>query len=246
MISTGDGQKRPKVSSTPRNKTRMCMYFWHSVLLTFDRFCPSPDIYRYNFSNISVNPKKGEAPVQSSQELPSLSGEEPAVLASQETASTASEDMGFTQSTTSTSQESAPDEQLVLSSVNRALEILDQSPIPCKKAKLSNWVSKKIDRACVDLKERLRCNYDPPGSDKTALAEIVNGLKKKYQDVNTTRSEKIQILTVLPDCWSNTKISSEFGASLYMIREAGALKLKDGVLATPKPKTGMHHQNLLS
>lgn len=65
--------------------------------------------------------------------------------------------------------------------------------------------------------------------------EIIKPLKDKFQST-TERSEKVQILTILPKSWSVRKIQSEFGASNYMARKAKELVKEKGILATPNPK----------
>lgn len=47
-------------------------------------------------------------------------------------------------------------------------------------------------------------------------SEIIRQLKDKFQET-TVRSEKVQVLTVLPKSWSIRRIEEEFGASNYMV-----------------------------
>ena len=68
-------------------------------------------------------------------------------------------------------------------------------------------------------------------------SEIVRQLKEKFKET-TMRSEKVQILTVLPKSWSIRKVQDEFGASNYMVRKAKDLVKKKGILSTPNPKVG--------
>ena len=65
--------------------------------------------------------------------------------------------------------------------------------------------------------------------------EIVNQLKEKF---NTTekRSEKLQILTVLPKSWSRSKIQEEFKVTQYMARQAKNLVKEKGVMALPNKR----------
>ena len=41
-------------------------------------------------------------------------------------------------------------------------------------------------------------------------------IRDKFQET-TVRSEKVQVLTVLPKSWSIRRIEEEFGASNYMV-----------------------------
>ncbi len=52
----------------------------------------------------------------------------------------------------------------------------------------------------------------------TADSEIISQLKEKYPTAQ--RSEKIQILTVLPRSWSIRRTEIEFGATHSMVRLA--------------------------
>ena len=51
--------------------------------------------------------------------------------------------------------------------------------------------------------------------------EIIAQLKERFSTAK--RSEKVQILTVLPQSWSIRKIQSEFRAPKFMVRKAKAL-----------------------
>jgi len=62
-------------------------------------------------------------------------------------------------------------------------------------------------------------------------------LKDKFEET-TVRSEKVQVLTVLPKSWSIRRIEEEFGASNYMVRKAKDLVKRKGILSSPNPKPG--------
>ena len=68
-------------------------------------------------------------------------------------------------------------------------------------------------------------------------SEIIMQLKEKFQATNQ-RSEKVQILTVLPRSWSSQKVEQEFGVSNYMARKAKELVKQKGILSTPNPIHG--------
>jgi len=74
---------------------------------------------------------------------------------------------------------------------------------------------------------------DPQSKDD---GEIVQQLKEKF--TSASRSEKVQILTVLPKSWSIRKVQTEFDAANYMVRKAKQLVEEKGILATPNPKPG--------
>lgn len=145
-----------------------------------------------NFSNNveqssadSVLLQPGGASTSTSRE-PSISADHDSiVLATQES------EVSSSQSQSLASQESVLDVTLELLRANAAFEMLQQSPIPSWKAEHGHWISKKIDRVCGTLKEKLGCHDEPP--DKVALNEVIAGLKRKYRDDDTTRTEKIPI-----------------------------------------------------
>ena len=55
---------------------------------------------------------------------------------------------------------------------------------------------------------------------------------------STDRSQKVQILTVLPNSWSTRKVEEEFAVSNYMARKAKDLVKDQGILSSPNPKHG--------
>lgn len=66
---------------------------------------------------------------------------------------------------------------------------------------------------------------------------MIAQLKEKFH-TSTKRSEKVQVLTILPQSWNIKKVQEEFGASNYMVRKAKELVKQKGILATPDPKPG--------
>lgn len=60
------------------------------------------------------------------------------------------------------------------------------------------------------------------------------------------RSEKITILTLLPQSWSLKKIEEEFGVSNYMARKVKDLVKEKGILSTPNPKPGKMITNVIA
>ena len=73
-------------------------------------------------------------------------------------------------------------------------------------------------------------------------SEIIEQLKEKFH-LSTDRSQKVQILTVLPKSWSIRKVEEEFGVSNYMAHKAKDLVKDQGILSSPNPK---HGSSLLS
>ena len=66
--------------------------------------------------------------------------------------------------------------------------------------------------------------------------EIIRQLREKFKEAK--RSEKVQILTVLPRSWSISNVQDEFGVSNGMVRKAKDLNCyKEGDFVNTKSKT---------
>ena len=60
----------------------------------------------------------------------------------------------------------------------------------------------------------------------------------KEKLVTTSNAEELQILTLVPDSWSQKYCSEYFGVSEYLIRSARELKQRKGILAQSSQKKG--------
>ena len=60
----------------------------------------------------------------------------------------------------------------------------------------------------------------------------------KEKLVTTSNTEKLQILTLVPNSWSRKYCSEYFGVSEYLIRSARELKQRKGILPQPSQKKG--------
>lgn len=65
--------------------------------------------------------------------------------------------------------------------------------------------------------------------------EMINQLKEKFRTTEK-RSEKLQILTVLPKSWSRNKIQEEFNVTQYMARQAKNLVKEKGIMSLPNKR----------
>ena len=63
-------------------------------------------------------------------------------------------------------------------------------------------------------------------------------MKKKIQCSNSTRAEKMQILTLAPNNWPRKKVSEVFAVSERLVRQARQLESTSGVLSKPQPRKG--------
>ena len=114
--------------------------------------------------------------------------------------------------------------------VNKFLRIAGETPISKRKLQSKKYKKRKLHNI-VKMMEKVGIDEKPNTDD-----DIISQLKEKYS--TATRSEKLQILTVVPKSWSIRKIESEFGASNYIVRKAKELVREKGILSTPNPKPG--------
>ena len=116
--------------------------------------------------------------------------------------------------------------------INKYLRIAGESPITKRKLQSKKYKKSKL-RTIVKMMENVGIDDKPkPIADD----EIISQLKEKYS--TAPRSEKLQILTILPNSWSLGKIESEFRASNFVARKAKQLVKEKGILSTPNPKPG--------
>ncbi|KAK2718570.1 hypothetical protein QYM36_005787 [Artemia franciscana] len=59
-------------------------------------------------------------------------------------------------------------------------------------------------------------------------------LKEKL--ISVGRSKNVQILTLVPELWSQKKVATEFQVTKYMVKQARKLEREKGILAIPDPK----------
>ncbi|KAL5468830.1 hypothetical protein EMCRGX_G029952 [Ephydatia muelleri] len=76
-----------------------------------------------------------------------------------------------------------------------------------------------------------------PSKVEAEFNEMIHSLKQKF-DTSEKFSEKIQILTILPQSWTTRRMEAEFGASYHMAQLSKRLVESDGVMATPNPRQG--------
>ena len=66
---------------------------------------------------------------------------------------------------------------------------------------------------------------------------MIEQLKEKFQETKK-RSERVQVLTVLPKSWSVKKMQQEFAVSEYLARQSKKLVEERGILSLPGPLRG--------
>ena len=122
-----------------------------------------------------------------------------------------------------------------LASINQCLGEIGETPVSKQKLQQTKYSKQKIKKITTAMKRAMIRDVQTDETDDEG--EIVKQLKEKFH-TTTKRSEKVQVLTVLPKSWPVRKIQSEFGASNYMARKAKELVKEKGILATPNPKSG--------
>ncbi|XP_057332044.1 uncharacterized protein LOC130671921 [Microplitis mediator] len=125
--------------------------------------------------------------------------------------------------------------------VNNALHLLNESPIPSKKLYNHQYLQNKVDQITSNLKKLFGLFTDAPcdlNFDFTDFPDLIERLKVKFDDKNTSKSEKIQILTLFPSEWSERKICETMNCSRHMVQVAKNLSKTVGVLAIPESKLG--------
>lgn len=70
------------------------------------------------------------------------------------------------------------------------------------------------------------------------LKDLLENMKTKFHDKNTTRHEKMQILTLLPSNWQYNDIKQHFEVSEYMINLSRKLQRERGLMSTQSANTG--------
>jgi len=134
----------------------------------------------------------------------------------------------------------SPDHEI--SVLNASLSILGESPI----------IKRKLNTRALYVKEKARkiegtvrrkielgigCAVSEAESVESPESEMLNQLKDKFKS-SKKRSEKIQILTILPKSWTRRRVVEEFHVSEYMARKARKLVSEKGIMSTPNPKLG--------
>ena len=107
-----------------------------------------------------------------------------------------------------------------------------RNPIVKKKLVNTNYPKEKLRVAAANIMLPTMMPYEIDDD-----SEIIGQLKEKFH-TSADRSQKVQILTVLPKSWSVKKVQEEFAASNYMARKAKNLVKEQGILSSPNPKHG--------
>jgi hypothetical protein len=135
------------------------------------------------------------------------------------------------------SSEGYIDSSVAISSLNQCLAEIGETPYIKRKAHQRHYPEQKIKKITDAMKRTFITDCDNSLGDEDETCVIVEQLRKKFE-LSTSRSEQLQILTVLPQSWTHKKIQSVFQTSNYMARKSKQLVKEKGILSTPNPKHG--------
>ena len=135
--------------------------------------------------------------------------------------------------------------------INTTLESIGVSPVNIHGVAQHSHTSNakgKLKKVLNVYKEKISATYvsdieieEPPPTydrDTKNKAEELDRLHAAMKEklVTTSNTEKLQILALVPDSWSQKYCSEYFGVSEYLIRYARELKQRKGILAQPSQK----------
>lgn len=106
---------------------------------------------------------------------------------------------------------------------------------------MDKCVDEKAQKVYVNLKRSLGADVDNEMYDRNDARDLhcmIDQLKEKFHHKDTSRAQKIQILTLLPSHWSSKRVSEVMNATLYMVKAAKKLAEEQGILSTPNSRLG--------
>ena len=123
-----------------------------------------------------------------------------------------------------------------ISSLNHCLAEIGETPFLKHKAHQRCYPEQKIKKIADAMKRTFIADIDCDNNIGDG-DEIIEQLKKKFKET-TSKSEKLQILTVLPQSWTHKKIQYVFQTSEYMARKSKQLIREKGIHSSPNPRLG--------
>jgi hypothetical protein len=95
-----------------------------------------------------------------------------------------------------------------VSSLNKAVELLEESPLSTKKLTQVKYPKEEFRKVKGAVKRKIFNLTASSGSIISGEGEMIAQLKEKFH-ITGKRSEKAQILAILPESWSVRKISNK-------------------------------------
>lgn len=121
--------------------------------------------------------------------------------------------------------------------VNQSLALLNISLIDEYSVNKQSYLKEKYEEICSKLATLFGLEYrENLYENSLNFKDILESLQEKFNDENTDRDKKMQILTVLPVSWSLNKICDVMGATKHMAVVSKRLKEKQGVMSVPDKK----------
>lgn len=105
------------------------------------------------------------------------------------------------------------------------------------RAKMSNILKLSDKEVLLDQK------YEENQNKVVSFDNMILKMKEKICNSNSTRAEKIQILTMAPSNWSKRKTMEEFSVTDRMVRVARLLETTNGICSLPPPRKGKSLSN---
>ena len=128
------------------------------------------------------------------------------------------------------------DSSEAISTLNQCLVQIGETPYVKRKAYQCHYPEQKIKKITDAMKRTLITDTGCEsrlGDDDEIVEQLIN----KFE-LSTSRSEQLQILTILPQSWTTKKNQDVFRTSNYIARKSKLLVLEKGILSTPNPKHG--------
>ena len=109
---------------------------------------------------------------------------------------------------------------------------LGKSPIDRTMLVRKRYCEDKVKELEQGIRKKLK-----PSKEEHEYDELLEQLRKKY-DESSSKSGKLQVLSVLPQSWTLQRIEKEFGTTYHMARLSKQLVSSKGVLSTPNSRPG--------
>lgn len=125
--------------------------------------------------------------------------------------------------------------------INHALKVLNAFPIQAKQLKPERPFDEKMVKILLNLKQQLIGSCSNPletQPDSIDFCMMVHSFKSKFHEQGTLKSQKYQLLTLLPPQWSVKKVSETMGAPESMVIKAKTLVKTNGILSCPDRRQG--------
>ena len=135
--------------------------------------------------------------------------------------------------------------------LSSSLSQIGQSPVKLhsvSRKKRSQYGKRKLSSINREISKRLAVALDVPEEEVTYEKSVeqkvqdfdglMEKVKAKINEVGTTRSEKIQLLTIVPESRSRKSIMEYFEVTKYMAKASQSLVASNRIFSKPPPRKG--------